>query len=311
MMNMDLAAMYGTPGGPSAEDMEKVAQADLFVKLAADQGIDLRQYTDAQIEQLWNATFSKTAQEEEEEEKEEKKEEGEEKKEEKDEEEEKEAAARAEFTAMQEWREKVAEMDYLGRLMAHAFTQEVHEIGEAMEKEGAYIGTQPGRLAKGLMRGRSMAGEVAKAVKERAGAASKATGQHLERTGRTAYSHLPGKKNLQHVSLSAGKAKAIGAGLHGAGAAAAGGGGYAAGRSLKKKEGSAIDEYAIEAALQKVAEAGFDLDEAGERINALMVLGALPTESEKIASAADVNEAVEIRSLELLEAAGYPVTWAQ
>lgn len=47
---------------PSAEDHEKVAQAEMFAKLAAAEGIDVTKMNDAQIEWLWNKTFDKTAQ---------------------------------------------------------------------------------------------------------------------------------------------------------------------------------------------------------------------------------------------------------
>jgi hypothetical protein len=307
---MDLAAMYGTPGGPSEEDKEKVAQADLFVKLAAEQGIDLNQFSDEQIEELWNATFSKEASENGE--KPPKKEEKEEKEDDEDDEEKKAAAAQAEFEATQEWQEKVAEMDYLGRLMAHAYVNELGEIGEAMEKEAK----MPEALARGLAKARGGGEAALKAAKGGAGA----VGSHLERLGRKAtYGGLKAKAKAKGRVLTTAdvlkgtpggrKAKAIGAGIYGAGAAGAAGAGEAARRSLKK-ESSAIDEYAAELALQKVAEINYDVDEAAERIGALYTLGAMP-ESEKIASAGDVNEAVEIRALEMLEAAGYPVDWQQ
>jgi len=76
----------------------------------------------------------------------------------------------------------------------------------------------------------------------------------------------------------------------------------------KKKAASAIDEYAFDLAVEKVAELGWDPNEAAERMDALFTLDAVP-ETAKLASAGDVNEAIDIRSLELLEAAGYPVTW--
>jgi hypothetical protein len=81
--------------------------------------------------------------------------------------------------------------------------------------------------------------------------------------------------------------------------------GYTRGQT---KESSAIDEFAAQAAVEKVAAAGWDADEAIERINSVFTLGTIG-ESEKIAAAENVEGAVEIRSLEILEAAGYPVEW--
>lgn len=119
-MDQELAAMYGTP--TAVEDQEKVAEAQLFAKLAAENGLDLTQFNDDQIQELWNATFSKQASTEVQEQK-------------PDEEEKIAAAARAEFQAHQEWQEKVAECDKLGRVMAHAYVQELGLIDQQLQKQ--------------------------------------------------------------------------------------------------------------------------------------------------------------------------------
>jgi len=85
-------------------------------------------------------------------------------------------------------------------------------------------------------------------------------------------------------------------------------GGAAAAHHKLKKESSALDILAGELAVVKVAESGlYDPEEAGDRISAVLTLGA--PESEKIASVQDVEQAKDLRALELLELAGYPVTW--
>lgn len=76
---------------------------------------------------------------------------------------------------------------------------------------------------------------------------------------------------------------------------------------LEVKQASTIDQLAVQVAFNKLAEAGFDTAQAEQRLTAVMVLG--PAESTKIAAAHNVEQAVEIRSLELLEAAGYQVNW--
>lgn len=78
----------------------------------------------------------------------------------------------------------------------------------------------------------------------------------------------------------------------------------------KAKKASAIDALAFKVALQKIAEAKLDQSEAAARINAAVTLDLLG-ESTKIAAAQDVNTAIEIRALEMLEAARYPVEWAK
>jgi len=117
-----------------------------------------------------------------------------------------------------------------------------------------------------------------------------------------------GDRIREAVSAHGGKA------VSGVGGAAAG---YVAGRMHKDKEkgASAIDELAANRALaivdefNKQAGAGaFNLEEASERIAAVVFTLGL-ADSTKIASAANVDTAIEIRALEALEAAGYPVQW--
>jgi hypothetical protein len=75
----------------------------------------------------------------------------------------------------------------------------------------------------------------------------------------------------------------------------------------EEKQSSAIDELAAQLAVEKAASAGWDAEEAVARVSSVLTLGV--GESEKVASAADLESAVDVRSLEFLEAAGYPVTW--
>lgn len=241
-MDLNLAAIYNTPGAHTSEDQEKVAQFDLFAKLASDAGIDLNALNDAQVTELYAATMGKQASEEEEEHKEEEKKEHEHK-----EEEEKKAAAEAEFAVQKEWQEKQAEADHLGRLMAHAYVNELNAIKQASQK---------------------LAG---KDEKEH----DKEDEKHEDKKDKE---HGKEEKHLPPFMM-------------------------------KKKEGSAIDELAITRAVEMASEAGFDVKEAASRVNAVLTLGL--GESTKIAAAQDVKGATDIRALEYLEAAGYPVTWEQ
>jgi hypothetical protein len=142
-MDQELAGMYGTTGVATTEDQEKVAEAELFAKLAAKHEIDLTQYTDEQVLELYNGTMGKVAEEtcpeckkadctcpaaD---------------KEAAAAEAEKVAAAQAEFQAKQEWTEKVAECDKLGRVMAHAYVQELGLIEQAKT-----AGEMPPQFAK-------------------------------------------------------------------------------------------------------------------------------------------------------------------
>ena len=335
-MNEFLAAYYQTgPTSPqtTGEEVEKQAQIELFSKLAADNNIDLESLSDEQVGQLW-ADFQKNASAaptdatkiaEEEEKKEEAKKEHEEKK----------AAA-----------EKLAEADFLGRVVAHAYVNELKKIAaasgaeaeipspdaddikEAAASEFAAIKEAAGGLS-GL--GEAAAARLSKkdvkslgsAAKKRLSSLPKGSGQavgdqsvrssalpkHVE-MGRKIKEKAKstfesGKKKVEDTAahLRRGNRQAYLAG----GAAAGAAGGYAAGR---KKESSALDELAAEQAVIKAAEAGFDADEAAEKIAALLTLGA-SEENSKVAQVADVDSAIEVRSLELLEQVGYPVRWTE
>jgi hypothetical protein len=71
------------------------------------------------------------------------------KKDEKDDEKEKESAAQAEFAQVQEWQEKCAEADKLGRIMAHSYVQELGKIGAAIESQGEGDGSDKDESGKG------------------------------------------------------------------------------------------------------------------------------------------------------------------
>lgn len=72
--------------------------------------------------------------------------------------------------------------------------------------------------------------------------------------------------------------------------------------------GSSLDSLAAQMAVEKAASAGWDTEEAARRVSAVLTLG--PGESEKIAHVPDVNSAIDVRSSELLEMAGYPIDWS-
>ena len=257
-------------------DIEKQAQVELFAKLAADNGIDLEQLSEDQIGYLWNETF-KTAAEDKKDEHEEHETAHEERVEEKKEEAEKKAeAAYYEYAEKRAAAAKVAEADFLGRYMAHAMTDEIKKIAGAREAVGR---------------------------------AGKAVGDRLERLGKGVVRTV-GRTGGAEAAMHPGTAKAIGAATLGTGATVLGGGAYAAKKHHDKKQeksASAIDELAAELAVEKAASVGWDQDEAVGRIVSVLTLGV--GESEKIAFAQSLEDAVETRSLELLEAAGYPVTW--
>lgn len=107
----------------SAEDLEKQASVELFMKLAQDQNIDLASMPDAQVEALYASWVQKTAGAPAE------KTAGE------DDDKKKREAAEKELEEKKAAQEKVAEADFLGRVMAHAYAQELQKIASAKEAE--------------------------------------------------------------------------------------------------------------------------------------------------------------------------------
>jgi len=136
-MDAKLAAFYGT-NAPDEADVEKLAAAELAEKLAGEESVNLEGMSDEQLEAVAQEILDEGAQ-------------GEEAEEEK-----------AEVTEPEDdAQEKIAEADYLGRVMAHAYVQELKGIDkEAAKMEGPsklrFKMHQAGGAAKG------MAGKVGK-----------------------------------------------------------------------------------------------------------------------------------------------------
>jgi len=246
-MNPTLAAMYNTHGfGDQVQkEQTKIAHLELFAKVASDQGIDLTALTARQRAELWTTWNAKLAEEggaaEEEAEGEEEEAEGEKKKvegeeeeaegEEKKEEAEEKKEAQAQFAAMHQWQQKVAEADYLGRVMAHSFTDERTKI----------------------------AAEVA----------------------------APKKKGVPPEFAANAKPAA-------------------------KKEASAFDVQAARNAVKLASQAGIQVPEVTQRLNAILTLGVPDmNKTASVVGTGDYERALNIRSLELLEAAKYPVDWSK
>ena len=271
-MDEQLAAIYGTGGAASENDLEKTAAAELLLKIAEAEGVDLNQFSDAQVMAMVH-DLTKTASEGEEEEKEE------------SEEKEKESEGDSEEKE-EESEEKVAEADFLGRVMAHAYVQELNNIEKqagAKETAGKALGAIKNYFT-------SAADDVAAGARKlRAGALAREAGKPGGYTkGGRMILPTEGKRKIDKAMMGAG-AKQLGKGvgkiaLPAAGVAGAGAGAYHLG---KKKESSALDTLAEQRALEMLAEAGYS--------------------QEKTASAVEV--AVEQRALEMLEANGYPVEW--
>jgi len=72
---------------------------------------------------------------------------------------------------------------------------------------------------------------------------------------------------------------------------------------------SAVDRLALAQVPNIAKEAGVDVDVAIARTQAVATLGSLEGQESKTASTTNLDDAVHVRALEYLEAAGYPVKW--
>ena len=155
-MNQWLAECYDTPGAATSEDLQKVAEAELFAKLASENGFDLNAMTDEQVTDLWNKVAGdkiamdmppQFGDKKDEKKKDEKKDDK------KDEEEAEKEAAAQEFAMQKAASDQIAFMDYCGRVMAHAYVNELTKIGQSMAGEGEKTASSAPQLLDNLSQG--------------------------------------------------------------------------------------------------------------------------------------------------------------
>jgi hypothetical protein len=235
-MDPTLAELYGT-NQPDETDLEKLAQAELAQELADEGGVDLDNLDGDALEQLAQEVLAEGEQEGDEE---------------------------AEKTAALEYG------DFMGRVMAHAFTNELRGIDkEAKAKE----------LAAGAKAGVKRVGELLAGGKKaffhrKKGDVEGRAGQHLVAAFRQRKTGPVGKATWREALKSTGTRAATAAGV--------GAAGYGTKRALSKKA-SAFETLAEQRA-QEILEQSTEQDP-------YEVLG----------------EAVEQRAAELLAEAGYVV----
>lgn len=277
-MDEFLSELYGTNEIIGEDDLEKSAATEFLVKLAEEEGVDLDTLSDDEISNLIGEIEGGMG---------------------------KEAAEAATETEpeVDEAQEKLAEADFLGRAMAHAYVNELSEIekeaGKASEgfravkkalKHGADTVAGAGRVA-GEWTGASQMGRGAKKALVGLRAHGK-EGRRIKRDfGET------GLKTMQGTTSAATKEglKEMGAGAARMGKrvvapAAVVGGAYGVGRATgKSQEKNSFDNEfeaaAAERAYEMLAEAGYDV--------------------EKVA-----QQDVDTMALQMLEQAGYEVNWS-
>jgi hypothetical protein len=283
-MNEKLAELYGTNETVSDGDQEKLAAAELAAGLAEEGGLDLDSLSPEQLEALADEVLNNGAEktagdesaEEEAEEQAEETTEADPTEEEESAEETEEAEETVE-AADDDSKEKVAEADYLGRVMAHAYVQELKEI----EKTAGLSDSAKGAGMAAAFTAGKVIGKAKKGYKAAADAAKKGA-EHAKKGAGKVGEHMKSHKK-----------KYIG----GAAAAAAAGGGAAAYKHHKNKHASgtpALDTL-VDARVSEILAANGITEEA---------------EQEKVAEsevdpATALALAVEERALTRLQEMGY------
>lgn len=225
-MDEQLAAIYGTGASYVEEtDLEKTAAAELLVKLAEEQGVDLANFSDEEVGEMLNDLYAGGV----------------------------EHTAAAEPSVDDEAQEKFAEADYLGRIMAHSMVQELDSIEKEAGKVGDAAGKVWGALKGGGSKAKETAGKAWGGVKGRAQEAkSGVTGWSSAGRSGGKMKLTPGER-LQNLKPAA---KVVGG-------AAALEGARRLGKSQKTASAdSAIDQLAAQRAFDMAKEAGY-IDEQG------------------------------------------------
>ena len=272
-MDPTLAEIYGTNEMDEA-DVEKLAAAEAAQELADDDEIDPSEMTDEDVEAVAAEVLAAGSEEEEEEE---------------------------ETT---EGNEKLAEADYMGRVMAHAYVQELRGI----EKDAYSQNPAPGKKGeKEMKRG----GRMAKAVEKDIAGAGKSAKKGLHNRiiapiKRGVNAALRGSRHAQHAVRNSHEAMLLGhragqakdflahhASKH-KGALGLAGAGLVAGEIGRRthkhfsKEASAVDTLAIARAQEILAENGIE-----------------PEQQEQGTKYDVLSSVVEQRAMEMLAEAGY------
>lgn len=268
-MDEFLNELYGTSEIIGGDDLEKQAAAEFLVKLAEQEGVNLDDLSDEEVGSLLSEIEGEMG---------------------------KQASAETE-TGTDEAQEKLAEADFLGRAMAHAYVNELHEIEkEAASLKGGYEAVK-GALGKALGKGKEYAARAGEATGvSQMGRGLKATGKSALRKAeitkdlKSKGRFIPGKTKVKvyhkgQEELAPGAKRFAKRVL---GPAAALETARRVGKAQGEKEVQSFDERfeaaARERAYEMLAEAGYDV--------------------EKVAQA-DIDTV----ALQMLESAGYPVNW--
>jgi len=272
-MDEFLNELYGTSEIINGDDLEKQAAAEFLVKLAEQEGVDLDTLSDDEVGALLSEIEGGMGKQ----------------------------ASETETDGAQE---KLAEADFLGRAMAHAYVNELNEIEKeaagvkelatkgyrALGRAGRTAGEWTGASdvisgARGKLLARKIRGEGAKKMK---GSMSSGRAQELFRTSR----ELGGEasqalsQGAKRLAKRVGAPAAAGATLYGAGTGTELSWPHRLASGEKKSFNVEFEDMARERAYEMLAEAGYAI--------------------EKVA-----QQDVDTLALQMLEQSGYPVQWGR
>lgn len=220
-MNEFLAEMYGTRdniGAPSNDaEVEKMAEAQLLDEALQAEGIDIDQLPGETIVKLAHQLLGEDSQIV------------------------KEAAAEGDMD--ESFEEKVAQADFLGRVMAHSYVDEMTGMDKEAKGEAVFKAKLLGK--KLLSKTKKLPGRL---------------GKQVERLGKGVTELYAGKGSAARMHPRT--AKLIGGGTVGAGTAAGAGAAYGT-KKLMEKKNSALDSLAEKRAMEWAAEHGL-LDDGEE-----------------------------------------------
>lgn len=265
-MNAWLSEVYGT--GAGSPDIEKTAQALLIEKLAEAEGIDISGLSPEQMDELAGQVLEEDSGE---------KEAGEPASEE-------EVSEEVAEETVKEAQAKFEEADFLGRVMAHSYTQELEKIasaGEIASKVTGALGRGVGHVKKYTVDAANQVAAGAKALKGGLRGAGDAVPGSIDAKAGEAVRRAMRRQGSQELAKGLGKLVLP---VAGTGAVA-----YGAKKALEK-EASAIEKLAQMQAAEILQANGIDPSTGA------------PFEQDEPATA---EEAVDQRAVEILKEAGY------
>lgn len=291
-MDEFLTKLYGTNADvvEPVDELEKMAQYRLLEKIAADEGVDLDQLTEEEVEELATELANDLAA---------------------DDETPDDGQVNSEEEMEKEAQAKVEESDFLGRVMAHSMWQ---ELGEIEKVAGARTDAAKESLKKGYawLRGKT-SGRIGEALQKKLeGSTGERTRSFVHAVGGARRQGAPGKfytpqsaETFEKGKRRLGAAAEIGTALGTAGlAGGAGYGGYRGVKAIlehgKAKKSSAFDTLVEERAYQHLLAAGL-ADDQGNIVT--------PDAIMQKTAGDNIDTQVDRAALEYLQELGYPVEW--